>query len=154
MPARKPLRLCGFDYSSEGLYLVTVCTDRRGCVFGRTENGQPILNRLGEIVERQLADLPRRLHGIEMDRFVVMPNHVHAIVVLGTRARQASPLRLGHVVGAFKSGSTREINLVRTTPGERVWQRGYHDHVVRDEADLQRVRKYVETNPIRWALDL
>jgi putative transposase len=80
-----------------------------------------------------------------------MPNHIHVLVQLDERARQASPLRV--VVGGFKSGSAREINLARGTPGRAVWQRGYFDHVIRDEDDLMRAREYIETNPIRWALD-
>lgn len=103
------------------------------------------LTRTGCIVQRQLEQLPQRL-AIQLDCFVVMPNHVHAIVVLDARVRQASPLRLGTVVGSFKSGSSREV-------GYSLWQRGYHDHIVRGEADLARLREYVATNPIRWALD-
>jgi len=108
------------------------------------------------IVTRQIALLPTRLAGVHVDTHVVMPNHVHVIIALeDVGARQASPLRvgLGRVIAAFKSGSAREINTLRGIPGARVWQRGYHDHVIRDAADLQRVREYVESNPIRWALD-
>jgi putative transposase len=155
MYSRRPLRLRGFDYTEEGLYFVTVCTHERRCFLGRIEGECAILNRLGTIVDRQIVGLPERLAGVGIDMYTVIPNHVHAIVLLGTRARQASPLRvgLGQVVAAFKSGSAREINRIRRTPGARVWQRGYHDHVVRDDADLQRVREYLQTNPIRWALD-
>jgi putative transposase len=68
-----------------------------------------------------------------------------------TRARQASPLRVA--IGSFKSGSAREINLLRRTPGEKIWQRGFHDHVIRDEVDLERIREYVASNQVRWSLD-
>jgi putative transposase len=81
-----------------------------------------------------------------LDEFVVMPNHVHLIVGLGTKARQASPLRLGTVIGSLKAGSSRAV-------GEALWQHGYYEHIVRDEDDLARVREYIATNPIRWALD-
>jgi putative transposase len=151
--SRKALRLRNFDYGAEGLYFVTVCTHERRCSLGRVDDEDVQLTAFGRIVDRQFAQLSDRVAGVIVDRHVVMPNHVHAIVGLGSRARQASPLRLGHVVAAFKSGSAREINSTRGTAGARVWQRGYHDHVVRDEADLQRVREYVESNPIRWALD-
>jgi REP element-mobilizing transposase RayT len=85
---------------------------------------------------------------VDVDAFVVMPNHVHLVVGLRgeARARQASPLQLGHVVGSVKSGSSREAGL-------GLWQRGYYDHVIRDEADLERVREYIGTNPARWELD-
>jgi putative transposase len=150
--ARKRLRLRGFDYSSDGYYLITVCTHDRQCTLGRIDGELVVRSAVGAIVARQIEFLPERLPGVGVDVFVVMPNHVHVIIVLrDTRARQASPLRT--TVAAFKSGSTREINLLRGTPGATVWQRGYRDHIVREEADLQRVREYVETNPTRWALD-
>jgi REP element-mobilizing transposase RayT len=142
---RADLRLRRFDYSNDRPYFITVCTHRRRCVLGRVKEDHVSLGELGQIVHRQLTLLPQRLH-VHLDASVVMPNHVHAIVVLEARARQASPLRLGDVVGSFKSGSAREA-------GTRLWQRGYHDHVVRDELDLERVREYIATNPSRWALD-
>jgi len=145
--------LRNFDYASAGLCFVTVCTHRRMCFLGRIEGKDMTVNALGAIVDGQVSRLPEHLPGVDFDCHVVMPNHVHAIIGLGPRARQASPLRLGQVVAAFKSGSAREINIARKTPGASVWQRGYHDHVVRDESDLQRIREYVESNPIRWALD-
>jgi putative transposase len=147
MRARKAVRLSGFDYASDGLYLVTVCTHRRQCVLGQITGEAMVTTYLGAIVTRQIELLPARLPGVRIDASVVMPNHVHVIVELdGTRARQASPLRV--VVGAFKSGSTREINALRGTPGARAWQRGYHDPVIRDDTDLQRVREYIDSNPI------
>jgi putative transposase len=148
--SRKRLRLRGFDYASENLYLVTACAHARRCIFGAIVGEVFIASSFGDIARRQVQLIPARLLGVSIDTVVVMPNHVHVIVRL-ERARQASPLRV--VVGSFKSGSTREINNLRSTPGATVWQRGYHDHVIRDEADLRRVREYVDTNPIRWALD-
>jgi putative transposase len=147
MRARKSLRLADFDYTSDCLYLVTVCTLGRRCVLGSVEDESIRLSRLGRVVGAQIEALPARLR-VGVDAYVVMPNHVHALVDLGarTRARQASPLRLGTVVGSFKSGSSRVAR-------RSLWQRGYHDHIVRDERDLERIREYIATNPIRWALD-
>ena len=145
MPQRKRLRLRGFDYASEGLYFVTVCTHRRRCVLGHIEDDEVRLSRIGCIVRAQIDGLAARL-GVVVDSFVVMPNHVHLIVALGPKARQASPLRLGTVIGGFKSGSTRSA-------AARLWQRGYYEHVVRDADDLTRLREYIETNPIRWSVD-
>jgi len=101
-----------------------------------------MLSAAGTIVGEQLRSLHERLEDVDIDAFVVMPNHVHAIVALDGRARQASPLHLGTVVGGFKSGSSREV-------GRPIWQRGYHDHVIRDERDLERAREYIATNPAR-----
>jgi putative transposase len=151
VPTRKPLRLPYFDYATDGFYFVTTCTHDTRCLFGRVEDETVVLSPLGELVDEQIRALPDRVAELSVDAYVVMPNHVHAILVLSTRARQASHLHLGHVVAAFKSGSAREINRLRGTPGAKVWQRGYHDHVVRDEEDLERLREYVSTNPVRWA---
>lgn len=138
------------DYSTAGAYFITVCTHQRRRTLGEISD-RVVLSAIGLVVERQIVLVPERLSGVTVAAFVVMPNHVHALVQLHERARQASPLRV--VVGGFKSGSTREINVARGTPGVRVWQRGYYDHMIRDEADLRRAREYIETNPIRWALD-
>jgi putative transposase len=134
VPTRKALRLPFYDYSAAGLYFVTVCTRERRRILGQVRVDQVFLSEAGSIVERQLGQLPERLSGIALDSFVVMPNHVHVLVQLDERARQASPLR--HAVGGFKSGSAREINVAYGTPGAPVWQRGYYGHVIRNEGDL------------------
>jgi putative transposase len=112
-----------------------------------------ILSTLGEIVERQLIKLPERLEAVAVDTYVVMPNHVHTIVGLSPRARQASPLTARSCRRGVQTGSAREINRTHATSDAAVWQRGYHDHIIRDDRDLERVREYIETNPIQWALD-
>jgi putative transposase len=151
MPTRKALRLRYLDYSAPGVFFVTVCAHGRRRTFGEVSDDRVVLSAAGLIVERQIDQLPERLTSVALDSFVVMPNHVHVLIELHERARQASPLRV--VVGSFKSGSSREINALRGTPGTQIWQRGYYDHVVRDEDDLMRAREYIEMNPIRWALD-
>ena len=128
-----------------GAYFVTVCVAGKECALGRVVGRMVELGPLGSIVARHLRDLPGRLD-VGVDCFVVMPNHIHVVLLLrgGTT--------LGRVVGAFKSGTAHEINGARDTPGRPFWQRGYFDHVVRNDADLDRVREYVVTNPIRWSL--
>src|SRR5512132_3571135 len=129
-----------------GAYFVTVGVAEKACVLGTVVRVDIVLSSLGRIVADQLADLPHRV-GADVDCSVVMPNHVHAVVWV----REDGPT-LGAVVGAFKAGSAREINRARGAVGEPVWQRGYFDHVVRNEIDLERVRDYVATNPLRWSL--
>jgi REP element-mobilizing transposase RayT len=145
VPVRKDLRLSGFDYTFHGPYFVTVCMRNRRCHLGAVVDEDVVLSRIGRIVERQIELLPERLR-VQLDECVVMPNHVHLVVGLRTRARQASPSRLGTVIGSMKSGSAREAGIP-------LWQRGYFDYVIRDEGDLERVREYIRTNPIRWAPD-
>jgi REP element-mobilizing transposase RayT len=144
MPTRKATRLSCHDYATPGAYFVTVCAARRGPVFGRLHGETVVLDAVGSIVAAQLAGVADRLPGVSLDAWIVMPDHLHAIVLL-----EQGRSRLGSVVGAVKSGSTRESRAHRA-PG-RLWQRGYYDHVVRDEADLERVREYITTNPVRAA---
>jgi putative transposase len=144
VPRRKALRLRTFDYSTPGAYFVTICVVDKECVLGRVVGTTVELSEKGAVVARHLTRLTGET-GVSVDCSVVMPNHVHAVLVLG------GGRELGSVVGSFKSATTREINALSAVPSERLWQRGYFDHVVRDDDDLNRVREYVASNPIRWS---
>ncbi len=157
---RKRLRLPHYDYASPGGYFVTVCTSRRACLLGRVESGAMAPNPFGKIVETCWRDLPNHYPHVILDAFVVMPNHVHGILFLeSSRGRPTSPSGIGRrhglpeIVRAFKTFSARRINGLRHAPGKAFWQRGYHEHVIRDETSLAEIREYVATNPARWALD-
>lgn len=159
--SRRSVRLKGYDYAQAGAYFVTICTTDRACLFGAINAGAMDLNDAGRMVATIWSDLPARFPGIDIDVFVVMPNHLHGIVVLREDASVGAPLvgaRLGAIVGAFKSITTVEYGRGARTHGwagfrGRLWQRNYYEHVVRDEADLSRVRRYVEKNPLRWEFD-
>ncbi|MBA2740915.1 MAG: transposase [Actinobacteria bacterium] len=140
MCRRRELRIHGFDYSTAGLYFVTSCTFDRACIFGVVVEGTVLLSRFGVAARDCLAAIPDHHGGVVVDASVVMPNHVHAILALDGRAT------LGAVLGTYKAG------LSRLTGHRRFWQRGYHDHVIRDEPDLARIREYIE-HPLRWTLD-
>jgi REP element-mobilizing transposase RayT len=134
------MRLAYFDYSGPGAYFVTICAAWRGSVFGRVREGVR-LNECGRLVVDALSTIPDH-HDVEIDTSIVMPDHVHAIVVLSSGARREP---LSAVVGAFKARVARHLRRA-------VWQRSFYDHVIRDDADLERVREYIETNPLRWSL--
>lgn len=91
-PSRKIIRLQEYDYSQPGLYFVTICTRDKVCVFGNIVDDEMVLNRFGKIVERTWQEIPQHFRGVELDGFVVMPNHVHGIIAI-TWARHASPVR-------------------------------------------------------------
>ena len=156
---RRSLRLQGFDYRSAGAYFVTICTSERLCTLGAVVDQAVDLSREGAIIQEVWRSLPDRFAGGETDAFVVMPNHVHGVIVLAgaqfTASNQSceakrSPM-LGEVVRTFKAASTR---LIRASGSEGfAWQRGYYEHVVRNEIDLQRVRDYIEANPSFWEED-
>jgi len=160
-PERKETRLRGYDYARLGLYFVTICCHERAPVFGIVRDGRMRPNDLGGIVSRCWKAIPEHHGGVALDEFVLMPDHVHGLLALGfdtaggraTSSRRAAAAphpvlpRLGTVVGAFKSAAGRLVNLHRGTPGPAVWQRGYHEHIVRNEDDLRRIREYIAMNP-------
>ena len=150
-PRRRSLRLRNYDYASPGAYFITICSHRGACLFGRIAHGLMRLNALGTLVETCWHALPTHYPHVELDAFVVIPNHVHGILVLADE----SPKRHGlpEIVRAFKTLSSRRVNEMRDRGGTPIWQRGYYEHVIRNEGLLGRIRDYVETNPCRWELD-
>ncbi len=147
MQTRKPSRLHDYDYTRTGMYFVTICLRDRSPLLGTIDGHTVVQTRLGEVVVMEIHDLNKRFAGVEIDASIVMPDHMHLIVGLGVQTRT-----LGTVVGSLKASSTREVNRMRGTTGIRLWQRGYYEHVIRDEDDLNRIREYISTNPIRWTL--
>ena len=166
---RRLVRLQGYDYAGLGSYFVTICTQNRGCLFGDIANGEMRLNGFGRTAKASWEEIPAHFPGVEVDTFAVMPNHVHGIIVIARptpnptpRATRASPLRgaagprrrsIGAIVGSYKSAVSKRINRSRGTAGTPVWQRNYYEHIIRDDADLNRIRQYIWDNPARWHED-
>jgi putative transposase len=154
---RRSLRLKGYDYTQAGAYFVTVCAQGQACLFGDVIDGCMPLNDAGHMFVRVWNDIPGRFADVEIDTFVVMPNHLRGIIVLPDAATRVVP-PLGKVVAAFKSATTVQyIRGVKTRAWpafqRRLWQRNYYEHVVRDEKALDRIRLYIDENPARWAFD-
>lgn len=165
------MRLQDFDYTRAGAYFVTIVSEGRCCRFGEVVDGVMHLNEAGRMVDATWQDLPSSLVGVDVDTSVVMPNHVHAIIVLPDRApTRGAPTdatdmadgegnpHLGDVVGAFNSLTTvayaRGVRSHGWTPFVgRLWQRNYYEHVIRDEDALNRIRQYVADNPACWIDD-
>jgi REP element-mobilizing transposase RayT len=145
------MRLTGVDYSSPGAYFVTVCTRERRLLFGAIAENRMCLSPLGHEVQACLLGIPTHHPGVAVDRFVVMPNHIHTIVVLGCRGdidvAPTRPRGLPEIVGTFKAAVSRRTGRVG------IWQRGYYDRVIRCERELEAIREYIANNPLRWALD-
>jgi len=158
---RKAIRLPGYDYSQAGEYFVTICTKDREHIFGKIEAGRMLVNGFGEIVASCWMDLPNHYPYVQTDEFVVMPNHVHGIIVITERnpvkeGSEPSPTRrhpLSEIVRSFKTFSAKRINECRGTPGLSVWQRNYYEHIIRDERSLERIREYIVSNPERSLAD-
>ena len=227
---RCSIRLPDHDYTQSGAYFITIVTQGRDCLFGEVADDQVRLNRLGQVASREWERLARRFANATVDAFVIMPNHVHGIIILNDTSRRGAadqtsdhghstpchtagddphwsgcapthnpatadcrgaasqPSDNGHstpcytpdddphwagcaptadyavrgrmapgsipaIVRAFKSAVTLRINLVRATPGAAVWQRNYYEHIIRNDAQLERARQYILNNPLQWALD-
>jgi REP element-mobilizing transposase RayT len=160
----RSIRLPGYDYAQPGAYFVTICIHGRECVLGEVVDDRVTLSPFGEVVDECWRDLPSHFRELLLDRFAVTPHHVHGILVL-VGATHASPLPVGTtahgprsgslaaIVGSFKSATTRRVNRVRGAPQAPLWQRGYYEHVIRDEGDLEKIRTYVAQNPLSWELD-
>ncbi len=154
---RRSIRLKEYDYSSVGWYFVTVCTHEWRCTLGNVLEDQFIINATGKIVERSWKWLGEHFPNVELDEFVIMPNHLHGIVIIneprrgGSRTAPTEPKTkpLGRLIGAFKTTSTKAINLRNGSSGTAFWQRGYYEHVIRNDNDLHRIRTYIQNNPLQ-----
>src|SRR3970040_2944705 len=163
---RRSIRLQGYDYAQEGVYFVTVCTQNRVCLCGAVADGAMQLNNPGQIAKAAWDELPARFPSVRLDAFIVMPNHVHGIIMVGAQfiapsdgfgtatinqgAINRAPT-LGEMVRAYKAVSTRLIRQAGTP--DFAWQRNYYEHVIRDEESLNRIRQYILDNPERWEFD-
>jgi REP element-mobilizing transposase RayT len=224
---RRSIRLQGYDYSRPGAYFVTICLQEKDShLLGEVVTGKVQGSRYGEIVLKCWNRLPRHYPNVILDEFVVMPNHVHGIILIGAGAKivgaglqnrifkDVKPARTGHdiddmhdfhhihdmnevhgenimvagndgcagaglqnsivkdekpartmddrcivayslseIIRGFKTFSARRINEFRGISGVPVWQRNYWKHIVRDEGELQRIREYINNNPLRWEKD-
>ncbi|MBI3810731.1 MAG: transposase [Nitrospirae bacterium] len=174
---RRSVRLKAHDYSLAGAYFVTICTQNRECVFGEIQKAEMILNNAGRMVQNVWDELPVRYPGVQIDSFIIMPNHIHGIILLtgSTQRRGESRIRpnqgdhkdrpygtlagtIGRVMQGFKSMTTRKyISGIRDNgwpPFEkRLWQRNYYERVVRDDSEMHRVREYITGNPAGWLED-
>ena len=143
---KKPNRLVGYDYSAPGYYFLTICANNHECLFGRilSENEQiPAvmeLNAAGQTVQAAIAEIPLHYSGVELDKFTIMPNHVHLIIFNQNGESVSQKVR------SWKILISKEI-------GESIWQRSFYDHVIRDERDYLIRWKYIDDNPAKWASD-
>ncbi len=137
---RKSPRMPNFDYSSANYYFVTICTQDKRCIFGAPN----ALNHWGAIAQDDMIALPTHYGSVHIDNFVIMPNHIHAIIILD----EQSNTTLSNIVARYKAGVTRKINS-----GHTIWQRSFHDHVIRDQAGYEKIWNYIQYNPLKWEED-
>jgi len=168
-------RLQGFDYSKPGLYYVTIIAHDRAHLFGDILNREMQLNETGKIIQSEWLKSPQIRPYVKLDEFIIMPNHLHGIIEItdthtvethgdaslrGTRnnnfdgkTKFRSPSNnLGAIIRGFKSSTTKIINEIRKSPGIPVWQRNYHDHIIRNQNSLNKIRLYIKNNPADWEI--
>jgi REP element-mobilizing transposase RayT len=161
--------LTGYNYSQAGYYFITICTSGRCFLFGTVNNDEMILNKLGRIVSSNISDITNHIVGVTIDKFVVMPNHIHIILVVladvvyldamygvptdsdsvwtsttnAVKSKQIVP----RAIQQFKASVSRE------TKTADIWQKKYHDHIIRNEDDYLHIWRYIDENPIKWKED-
>jgi REP element-mobilizing transposase RayT len=152
---RRSIRLKNYDYSQAGAYFVTVVVQGRDLLFGEIVGAEMHPNAAGQAVERWWEEIARKYPTLEKDEFVVMPNHFHGIIRI---AGGGGAPTLGQVMDWLKTMTTNEY--IRGAKGKgwprfqgRLWQRNYHEHVIRDEDELNRIREYIVYNLRQWAFD-
>lgn len=170
---RRSIRLKEYDYRrAAGAYFITICSWNNECLFGSILDGKMQLNENGQIVEGEWLQTGVVRPNVKLDTFVVMPNHIHGIIILnedgGTiqsvvgATRRVAPTgrpmgpvsgSIGAIIGQYKSIVTKRINKMRNTTWFNIWQRNYYEHIIRNENELNRIREYIRNNPARWAED-
>ncbi len=166
---RKSNRLKGCDYSSSGYYFVTICTKSREEYFGNVIDRKMKLNEYGHIVNQYWFDLPNHYENCQLDEFIVMPNHIHGIIVITNSKRNIPNVGTIHelslrktfrrnmlipkIIGRFKMITAKSINGKCGLRDRPIWQRSFYDHIIHNEYELTRIREYIKNNPANWKND-
>ena len=141
--SRKPTRIPYYDYSSENYYFITICTHNRKSLFGKPDQ----LSKIGAIAHQKIKAIPLHYEHVHIDKFVVMPNHVHMIMVL-SKGNQAD---VEQIIAQYKAGVTRKVRNIY--PNIEIWQRSFHDHIIRNQNSYEKIWLYIEGNPQNWHKD-
>ena len=158
LPKRKPTRLKGYDYSTPGAYFITICVKDRKQLLSKIIVGQglaPAENQLtiyGNIAKEQLELLENRYNGIKIDKYVIMPNHIHILISYEMPAGASPCPTISDIICTFKSITTRFCKKEGLNE-KHLFQSSFHDHIIRGEKDYQKIWEYIDTNVIKWEKD-
>ena len=150
-PQRKHPRLKTYDYSTPGAYFITICAHKRRCLFSKIVGrglapAETAYSAYGQIAMDHLLSLPARYPGVKIDRFVIMPNHIHVILIL----EEGCP-SIPDIICAYKSMTTRTCKQVQ--PIDKIFQSSFYEHVIRGQEDYDEIAEYIDNNPKQWELD-
>ena len=153
-PERKPTRLKNYDYSTPNAYFITICTKDRKCILSDISVGddayivpQLHVSHYGMVCDRYIRNINEKYENVTVDKYIIMPNHIHMIISIGGTMRASSPTKkVWDIVRSFKILVTKET-------GKRIWQRSFHDHVIRGDDDYRKIWEYIDTNVFKWEND-
>ncbi len=155
---KESARLKEWDYLNPWWYYITISTKNHCHFFGEISNGKMNSNKLGLIVEKYWEEIPKHYQNVEIDYYVVMPNHIHGIIIINpaVETRHASSLQnksitLSNIVGSFKSAVSKHAR--ENSNSNFVWQERFYDRIIRNEKELFNIRKYIEQNPMKWEFE-
>ena len=154
---KSKIRLEEYDYSQTNHYSVTICSNKRKECFGEIKNNEMILNNYGSIIKQKWEWLPQQYPYVELDEYIIMPNHLHGILIINNSIRTGHDLSLHKIkplsslIGAFKTTSSKLIR--QNGLSDFAWQRSFHDHIIRNEKSLDSIREYIVNNPTTWDND-
>lgn len=151
---RKPNRIPGYDYGQNGVYFLTICTqDRKHTLSRIVGDGFPVPKPIGTIAENLIRQLHDRYPSVSVDNYVIMPDHIHILLHISSEFGTGNPSpTLGTIVGWYKYQLTRQANLLAGTQGQRILQRSYYDHVIRNQHDYNEIWDYITNNPRKWII--
>ena len=175
-PTRKTIRLKNYDYSQNGDYFITICTYNRECLFGEINYGIMLLSTYGKIVLKHIGILSDLYDTIKIDKYVIMPNHIHMIIRICAKYSVCNPLvkdktkmLIPKIIQIFKSSITKEIRMLenwnqnnaRNENNKRnaynafptIWQSHYYEHIIRTEKSYQKIWQYIDNNISSWEQD-
>ena len=158
-PHRKSIRLKDYDYTTPMWYYITVCTINHKSTLCEIINGKTVLSRYGKIVKEEWLSTKAKRENIDLDYYVITPNHFHGIIIIESRDKacldptekrkfgKPIPNSLSSIIGSFKSAVTKRVIEIRETPGLKFWQSRFYDHIIRNDLDLHRIRTYISNIP-------
>ena len=153
-------RLQDYNYSQEGAYFVTICTKDKKWSLGKIVNQKFLDTSQSKIVRRCWLDLPNHYPECLLDEFIIMPNHIHGIIIINRKVETGfkpvstqSHYSLSEIIRGFKTFSAKQINKIQSTHGKPFWQSRFYDHIIRNDESLNKIREYIAVNPQNWHND-
>ncbi len=163
LPNRKQIRLKNYDYSTPGAYFITICTKDKKTILGKITVGDVLnksqmhLSQIGKIANREILQIESHYDNVKIDKFIIMPNHIHMIVVITERINPFPTSRkydIPNIIGKFKAAVTRNVGKAFMPSAKTLlWQTSFYDHIIRDERDYRKIWEYIDENPVRWTCD-